>query len=650
MKQQIFRSRLVTLLFGGRLQNVLIGWFSLVAIFTLGIGAIVISRLINDYLGTAEAERVSRDMDLAGVFYGIKLDEISAISHRLVLDPGIISSFPGATAGDARSIQAIDEQITNKITVLALGGTHFVAALDSEGNILAGRTLSAEGQLSPLIVDGNWKGLPIVDTVLTTGEAQAATEVLPEEYLAQIDLDEQARIPLLNTPQAAVGPFDQREGSAGLGVVGVYPLVDAAGQVGGAVISVYMFNNDFALVDRIKEAAGVDTVTIFFGDMRVATNVHNTDQSRAVGTRVSKQVYDTVLVQAKDYSGEAFVVNDWYITRYTPLKDHQDAVVGSLYVGIRRSAFDSLVHAFNNRVLVITLVCIALAGVVAVPISKVITQPISELVAANRRLAEGDMSVQVRPYGRGELALLGESFNGMVQELQAVQQELVHKEKLASVGQLAAGVAHEINNPLASILLFADAMYHEAAEDDPARGDLKMIVDETLRCKRIVSDLLNFSRQQEILTEEVDVNALLDSVVDTLMHQGVFDNVTVERDFSPESPIIHADPAQLQQVIINLLDNAVEALEDGGRIMVTTRPLDAQSIEIQVADTGPGIPPENQAKLFTPFFTTKPAGVGTGLGLSIVYGIIKMHRGQISVKSQLGEGTTFIIVLPVRPN
>jgi two-component system NtrC family sensor kinase len=236
----------------------------------------------------------------------------------------------------------------------------------------------------------------------------------------------------------------------------------------------------------------------------------------------------------------------------------------------------------------------------------------------------------------------------MVETLHQTQQELLHKEKLASMGQLAAGVAHEINNPLGTILLFSDVMYKEAPEDDPRRDDLKMVINETTRCKNIVADLLNFARQQEVLAQDTDVHTLLEQAVEGVSRQPAFEGVEIMRQFSPDLPTIQADPAQLQQVFVNLLNNAAEAMEGSGTITLATRPMNSQWVEIKVSDTGRGIPEENLGKLFTPFFTTKALGRGTGLGLSIVYGIIKMHRGQIAVQSQVGQGTTFIVTLPVQ--
>jgi two-component system NtrC family sensor kinase len=661
--------RFLSSLLGGRLLVVLITALSLVAALTVGLNALVVSQVIRDYLETSEARLVARDMDLANAFYQLKLDEVAAISYRLALDPWVNQGLEGAAQGQPEALQLIDQQITNKITVLALGGTHIIAVLDADGNVLVGRVVSADNQILPMISDGDFAGLPIVDSVLSTGKEQAGTEIIPAEILRQVGLDTQASIPLIDTPRASAQPFDPREGTAGLVLMGVRPFLGEDGTVKGAVLAAHLFNRDFTLVDRIKAVAGVDTVTIFFGDMRVSTNVMTEQGERAVGTRVSQDVYGRVLEQSLDYVGRAYVVNEWFITRYEPLRDHDGGVVGMLYVGARESAFQALVHNITNRVGLIALISIALAGVIAVPIARVIIRPIADLVEANQLVAQGDMDVRVEPYGKGELAVLGKSFNNMIEALQdaqqklvrtvdnmaetlrETQQELLHKEKLASMGQLAAGVAHELNNPLGTILLYSNIVYKETPAEDSHREDLKMVIDETNRCKAIVRNLLDFARQNEVSAYPTDLNALLEALVEEQKKHPKFEKVQLVLQLDPDLPTIQADPLQLQQIFTNLMDNAVEAMEPkgGGTLTITTKcaPF-GQGVRTSVTDTGTGISEENRVKLFTPFFTTKPVGKGTGLGLAIVYGIVKMHRGQIQVQSQEGKGSTFTVTLPLK--
>jgi two-component system NtrC family sensor kinase len=235
----------------------------------------------------------------------------------------------------------------------------------------------------------------------------------------------------------------------------------------------------------------------------------------------------------------------------------------------------------------------------------------------------------------------------MVETLTETQEQLVQKEKLASVGQLAAGVAHEINNPLGSVLLYADILCKETPEEnEQQRKDLRMIIREATRCKTIVNDLLNFSRQNEVLAQDTDLNAMIRTLAEEQSKLELYRNVNIETDLDLNLNTIQADPLQLHQVFTNLMNNAAEAMPDGGTLILRTRSdPEAGFVTVEVEDDGIGIPKENMKRIFTPFFTTKPIGKGTGLGLAIIYGIVKMHRGQLSVQSEDGKGTKFIITL-----
>ncbi|HVM70328.1 MAG TPA: cache domain-containing protein [Anaerolineales bacterium] len=640
--------RISAWMLGGPLLYVLISSLALVAVLTGVLNTLVISKVINNYLANAQEEREARDLDLANGFYTLKMQDISSIGERAAVDTVLVENISAAIQGDHAALQKVDQELIKKINVPIIGSSQAVLVLDLKGNIIDARSLNLTEQMSVPYTHGNWSELPIVADELSTTQALSGTEVIPADLLAEIGLDGQARMLVLKTAQESPDLFNSLEGSAGLALTSVTPMSDSTGQVVGAVVSLHLFNNDFSFVDNLKNVGKIDTATVFLGDLRVSTNVLDQNGKRAVGTRVSQTVYDNVLTQGKEYLGRVFVVDAWYIGRYEPLRNHQGNVIGMLYVGVREALFKSLLDAFNRTAGLVALISIIVAVVIAFPLARLITRPIVELVDANRRLAEGDMSVRVEPYGRSEISLLGHSFNKMVETLRATERELLHKENLASMGQLAAGVAHELNNPLSTILLYSDMMYKETSEDDQRHEDLKMVIDEAQRCKVIVADLLNFARQQEVQAKETDLGALVQEVIIKVNHRRRFDKVQIVRNFSPDLPSIQADPAQLQQVFINLLNNAADAMETGGTITISAVPLDQNTVEVRVADTGTGIPPENLNKLFTPFFTTKPAGKGTGLGLSIVYGIIKMHYGQIHAESEVGKGTTIVITLPVR--
>jgi two-component system NtrC family sensor kinase len=606
-------------------------------------------------LASAADDRVARDMDLARAFYNTRIDRLSRVSRRLARSPTFQERLVALADGTAAAMVGMQDELRNELEIPTISGNQAILVLGPEGEILAGDLLDPEGVLLPIPPLGSWAELPIVATALRTGEALEATEVVPVEFLAPIRLDEQAFVELVDTPKAAPQPYDPRAGTAGLALVSVAPVHGTSGELLGAVVVMHLFNNDFTLVDRIKQVAGVDTVTIFFGDLRVSTNVLDEQGQRAIGTRVSQEVRDVVLHQAREYKGRAYVVKEWFITRYEPLYDHRGQVVGSLYVGALEASFQALVQTYTARVFYIAFGSIVLAALIALPVSIAVTRPLGDLVDAHSRLADGDMDVRVTPQrGEGELATLSRSFNTMAETLKTAQEQLVQKEKLASVGQLAAGVAHEINNPLGTIMLLADVMHNEAPEGDPRREDLNMITEQARRCKGIVFDLLSFARENRVMAQETDINHLVESVVaEQTTAEGhrkpEYEHVYVALDLDPRLSIIQADPDQLRQCLLNLMTNAVDAMApDGGTLTISTRAPDRQHVELVVSDTGMGMSEETMSKLFTPFFTTKPPGKGTGLGLSIIYGIVKMHRGDIRVESELGQGTTFSLLLPIR--
>jgi signal transduction histidine kinase len=228
------------------------------------------------------------------------------------------------------------------------------------------------------------------------------------------------------------------------------------------------------------------------------------------------------------------------------------------------------------------------------------------------------------------------------------EQRLMRSEKLASIGRLAAGIAHEINNPLTSVLTFSSLLLRKAEKDDQ-KEKLEIIVKETTRCRQIVRDLLNFARQGEPKKEECCINQIIESALSLTKNQLKMSEmrIAVQKELG-ELPLLQLDPNQMLEVFVNIIINAIDAMPQGGELNFTTSLAQGgKTIEIRASDTGYGIPRENLAKVFDPFFTTKDAGKGTGLGLSVTYGIIDRHNGTIDVESEIGKGTTFIIKLPV---
>ncbi len=237
----------------------------------------------------------------------------------------------------------------------------------------------------------------------------------------------------------------------------------------------------------------------------------------------------------------------------------------------------------------------------------------------------------------------------MRRELEEARMQLMQADKIASVGRLAAGIAHEINNPLSGILIFAEMLHKAVSPDNPQWGeDLQEIINQSMRCKEIVARLLDFSRQSVNQRFIYDMNTIVKRSVELLAHQGLFHNIEFVIDLQADIPQMTGDPGQLQQVFINFIINAGTAMNGRGKMIITSRfdPI-CQEVTLQFADTGPGIPAEIIGKIFEPFFTTKGPGEGTGLGLSVTYGIIQQHGGQISAENSPSGGAVFTVTLPL---
>jgi two-component system NtrC family sensor kinase len=298
-----------------------------------------------------------------------------------------------------------------------------------------------------------------------------------------------------------------------------------------------------------------------------------------------------------------------------------------------------------------------------------ISRPIHGMADAAKKIAEGDYSQKVEISSDDEIGFLANNFNTMVSELvrahqelrewaetlerkveqrttelKAMQAHLIQSEKLAGVGKLAAGVAHEINNPLTCVLTNSSLMLSDLTPDDPRREDLQAIVDETLRCRKIVKGLLDFARQTKPQKQNLDLNKLAEDIIALVRNQASFQNIRIETELDPGIPPVLADADQIRQVVLNIILNAADAMPQGGiiRVRSSCEPK-SKHLALRISDTGPGIPDEIQNKMFEPFFTTKKTG--TGLGLAIAYGIMERHKGSLKVESSPGRGTTIVVTL-----
>jgi len=328
-------------------------------------------------------------------------------------------------------------------------------------------------------------------------------------------------------------------------------------------------------------------------------------------------------------------------------------ILGVFDISLSLAATDKKIQEIRGTtILLMAITVLTVSAIIVLFIRRAVDRPVKELVEGTSRVAAGDFDHTIPSRSEDEIGQLAESFNTMTQRLKVVQYQLLQSEKLASIGKLAATIAHEINNPLNGILTYTKLIERKMSggalkkdEIPKFRSYLAIMERETERCSTIVRNLLDFARQREpSLKPDVDINEVLEEALSLLANQVALQEVTLEKRFDQLPPIM-ADPMQLRQVFLNCILNSCEAMEDNAALTITTKFLKKeQMVKVEIADNGVGIVEEELPKIFDPFFTSKEKGVG--LGLSVVYGIINSYHGTIQVKSKVGEGTTVTITLP----
>jgi two-component system NtrC family sensor kinase len=370
-------------------------------------------------------------------------------------------------------------------------------------------------------------------------------------------------------------------------------------------------------------------------------------------------------------------------------------ILGVLEINFSTDTVEAIIR--QNRIGTFTfgsLFIALISGSLMIILYKFVSKPVSLLDEGMRRIAKGDLDYVIDIRSDDEMGRLAQTFNAMARDLESYKEHmenstrsleeevrkkaaeivkanesLINAEKLASLGRMAAGVAHELNSPLTGIVTFAHLMMRRTPpENTQDREDLETIIEQADRCSKIIKSLLGFSRKTTAEKTLVNINVLIENTISMVRNQAKFHNIKFNLDLDDTIPSIDADQNQLQQVFLNLCINAADALNERGQVTISTRlaagatdsatpwfkrgyPEEGtEQIEIEFTDTGPGIPAELLGKIFEPFFTTKPVGKGTGLGLSVSYGIIKKHGGNIFARSEPGKGASFFVRLPIGEN
>ncbi|MDE2439833.1 MAG: cache domain-containing protein [Betaproteobacteria bacterium] len=539
---------------------------------------------------------------------------------------------------------------------------------------------------------GQW---PVVASALA-GNERTETEVFSAGQLAEIrsELAVLARTPIVRTPNAK--PDGREVEDSGIVIHSAAPVFDSGGHLLGVLEGGVLLNKNLDFIDNMNaivypEAAlpfgSAGTATLFLGDVRVATNVRLFGDTRAIGTRVSAAVHETVLDQGKTWLDRAFVVSDWYVSAYEPLLDGRKQRIGMLYVGFLEEPFvRARWHAFA-AVAACFVLGMLLAGGFAVLSARRVFQPIERMHATMTAIEHGNLDARVgNVQSEDELGEMAAHFDRLLDQLQAqaeslkrwgtsldakvaertaaleravadlkaAQSQLVMNEKLAAIGQLTAGVAHEINNPIAVVQGNLDVLRDVLGpRAEPVANEIKLIHEQVQRIRLIVAKLLQFARPQDYVgyLEPVDTAVLLQDCLLLVRHLLTKGDIAIEQHVDSTRRIV-CNKNELQQVIINLFVNAIQAMPNGGVLKISVEDWDEADMPLGiclvVSDSGPGISEADLAQLFKPFFTAKKPG-GNGLGLWVSQALVERYGGRITAESAPGKGARFTVWLRLEP-
>jgi len=658
----------------------------LLVVLPLLVGALVI-------WGNAAYDRllitkVRSDLAVARGYFEQVLGEVGSGTHAVASSHALYQLL---ARRDLPAVQALLARESRRL------GFDFIDLYAVDGRLITADWLPGAGADTGRRAPAH--GAAAIDAPVSTDQASLA-RLDPADLLELAPhLAPRIHIPLIQTANAA--PTERRVEDRALVMLATTPVRDSDGRIFALLRGGVLLNQNLPFIDHINRIVYPEdslpfgshgTATLFMDDVRITTNVRLFQHQRAIGTRVSQAVREAVLTHGQTWLDRAFVVNDWYVSAYEPLLDAQGERVGMLYVGYLEQPFRYVKYGMLALIVGIFLLVMVLAALFSLRWARSIFRPLEQMNQTMRRVEDGDTGARVGAVAaRDEIGALAghldelldviddktralqrwaEELDAKVIErtrelaqsnasLQQAQQQLVKSEKLAAIGQLTASVAHEINNPIAVIQGNLDLMRETlGAQSEPVRAELQLLDQQVERMRLIVTQLLQYARPTEYAgyVEAVDVNQVLENSLVLVAHLLARTRVEVERDL-PATARAGINRQELQQVVINLMINAIQAMPEGGRLRLRTRNrTDLESgktgVLLEISDTGPGLSERVKERLFRPFFTTKNDGNGLGLWISV--GLVERYGGSIEGlnRRELGEdmdGATFRVWLLTEP-
>ncbi len=592
------------------------------------------------------------------------------------------------TALEAGSGNAVNAQLD---ALRDAAGFAYLHLLDKQRNRMftEGEAGIVRGRSSPSLLAAV-QGRPRVGIEIFSAEELGH---LPDELLQRV------RMPLIATPRTK--PTQRGIEDRGMMIRALYPVKTSRGEVVAVLDGGVLLNENFGFVDTVRDLVygegslpqgSICTVTVFLEDVRITTNLPLEPGERALGTRASNEVRTQVLERGENWVDRDFVVNDWYISSYEPIMDVNGRRVGMLHAGFLEAPSRNALWQALAVLLFLFLALMSLSALLAVLGAKSIFKPLEVMSSVVRATRAGKDERIGRVASRDEVGELAGEFDAMldllrerkqqiqdwagqledkvesrtaelqhrndelqhtIRALRETREQLIVAEKLAALGELTAGVAHEINNPTAVMLGNLDVLVDELGEAaDPVRQEIDLVIEQIYRIKDIIDDLLHFARPDHYAADvfQVDVNEVVQQTLALVRHLRKKSHFEIELDLTARQQV-QINPKELQQVLVNLVVNAIHALgQKEGVVRIATRDWGDEGVMISVRDNGQGMTQEQLGRIFNPFYSTKRQGNGTGLGLSVSYSMVRRYGGNITVESEPGRGSEFSVRLLTESN
>lgn len=623
--------------------------------------------------------KVNTDLTVAAdIFERIREDYLNRLGR-------LAESYAFRTAIEAANADLIQQQLSDLKTAT---GFTYLHVIDISGNRLYEENPTGHSRSSSSLLTAA-QGLPVVGVEIFSAEDLA----IEDPFLVRAN-----ELLLLETPRAR--PTDRKVEERGMMIRAIYPVKVSSGKIVALLDGGVLLNGNFDFVDAIRDLVygpgsllkgSIGTVTVFLDDVRITTNVPLGPGERALGTRVSDEVRSRVLDQGETWIDRAFVVNDWYISAYEPIFDETGKRVGMLYTGYLEAPYRHSLWRALAVLVFMFLVLMLLSSLVAIRGAKSIFKPLEGMTKVVHATRSGEAQRIGRVASQDEIGELAREFDVMLDLLQQrsqqirdwadqledkvtertaelerknadllrtirvlreTRQQLVVAEKLAALGELTAGVAHEINNPTQVMLGNLDVIMAEVGPAlNPVRKEIDLIIQQVYRIQDIINNLLQYARPDEFAgyLVEVDIDSVVIDTLKLVQHMRGSETFSIDLDLKASNRVT-INQQELQQVLVNLIVNAIHAVEGrDGKIMIMSRDWDKRGVILCVKDNGVGMVEEQLGRIFNPFYSTKGQGEGSGLGLSVSYGIIRRYGGNITVKSTPGEGAEFTLWLLREP-